>query len=47
MKQSYTYYQLHNGFLLGLLFDPEDRGDGLHCVISKNIELFITTAAKT
>jgi hypothetical protein len=45
------------GFLLGLFFDPEDRGDvppkrlltfkGLHSVISQKIELFITTAVGT
>jgi hypothetical protein len=49
---------LHPGFLLVLLFSPEDVDEkvppkrrltvsGLHAVISQKIELFITTAVGT
>jgi hypothetical protein len=27
MKQSYAFYVLHIGFLLGLFLHPEDRGE--------------------
>jgi hypothetical protein len=43
-------------FLLGLLFDPEDGGDvppkrqltsnGIHCVMSRKIERFMTTPVR-
>jgi hypothetical protein len=42
-----TSYLPHDGFLLGLFFDPEDKDDmflrtfnGLHSVISQKIWLF-------
>jgi hypothetical protein len=46
-------YVLHAGFLLGLFFDPEDRGDMLLRNIGRlstdytKIELFIITAVRT
>jgi hypothetical protein len=47
-------YPIHAGFLRGMFFDPEDRGDrcsltfnGLRGVISQKIELFIATAVRT
>jgi hypothetical protein len=50
--------ELHAGCLLGLFFDPQDRGDmfflnivltfsELHGDISQKIEVFITTALGT
>jgi hypothetical protein len=41
----------HSFFLLGLLFDPENRGDMflrnmLHDVISQTVEIFITADIK-
>jgi hypothetical protein len=50
--QSPACYQPHSGFLLGLLFNPEDGGDmffgtGLPGVVFQKVELFITTAVRT
>jgi hypothetical protein len=53
-----SFYLLHAGFLLGLLFGPDDGGEmllrnvsglfsGLHGVISQKIKLFIIAAVRT
>jgi hypothetical protein len=57
-KQNKTCHLLHAGFLFGLFFELENGKkhiplkhwlifNGLHGVLSQNIELFNTTAVKT